>query len=65
MLSTAPVVALLSWIDSDRPTLGQSSRYSSMSCDWPSVRSTSTVKLEPLVEYQASAMRLPEGFAGF
>ena len=30
-----------------------------MSCDWPSVRSTLTVKLVPSVEYQASATRRP------
>ena len=59
--STAPVAASVIWTCSFRPWLSQSRKYSSRSCDWPSVMLTSTVKL--VLEYQVAAMRPePPGF---
>ncbi len=56
--STLPVPASLICTCSPRPLLSQSSKYSSRSCDWPSARLTSTVKL--VAEYQTAATRLDD-----
>ena len=55
VFSTAPVEALLICTVSLRAVVSQSRKYNSRSCVWPSVRFTSTVKLEN--EYQQAAMR--------
>ncbi len=65
MSSTVPLAASLICTDSFRPVLGQSRKYSARSCAWPSVRLTLTVKLVPLLLYQAAAARLPVGLLGF
>src|SRR5262249_51197952 len=54
VLSTCPVAALLICTCSVRPCWSQSRKYSSRSCVWPSVRSTSTLKL---VVHNAAAGR--------